>query len=134
MSLEVAAFSASALQIGKTLVKDYLQNHAKKQLTIKDIQKLAPQTDSEKELEELPPEQIDAIRRRIEEIQSNPSSDLSLRARARLVPTRSESQDLTNLNAVKPVGALALAVNPNAVFQDARRRISLASRSTWQFR
>jgi hypothetical protein len=119
--MEVVALSSSAIAIAQQLMELYWSKVGSK--GIKDIDILS--TPSPDKLGDLPREQLEALQRRIEELRYQTAEELPLRGTKPADSEKVQLQQIADFNKAKPVAALALAVHPEAVFTDARRRINI---------
>jgi hypothetical protein len=123
--IATTALSSSVAAMAKQIypaLREYLEKRKQEQLTLKV---------GEREIEisgskEVPPEIIEALRKYVEspEESSGDPFTLSRKAVLKLSPEETE-QRLIDSAPPPEVGATLLAISPDAVFRDARKRIDL---------
>ena len=131
LELISSVLSASALQLAKEVVRAY-KRHQESRVQQVSPSSFPPQHD-ERTLESLTPERIQLVEEEIRLLEESGSSFSGVTGATALprryrYPRWPTPQKQADLESVKELGALVLAVSPQAVFQDSRKRISLVFR------
>jgi hypothetical protein len=123
MSIELTVLSSSAVHIAADTLKNFIARQKRPDVPAKTKQENPP-SDSLAAFANASSPEFEKLRKEVTALDTRQMVNYSIRANT----SENEELSLKQFEAARGAGAFALAIGPQAVFQDARRRIGLVFR------